>query len=147
MLLAYRCHTDRLVFYGVWGGVGSVPGGCFGQGKIVEVGRHPDAETLYLEKIDVGEAEPRQIVSGLVKFVPQDQMQDALVLVMCNLKPAALRGVTSFGMVCTSTPPTPAHTPAHPHATQVLGHTHTLMGRAKEPSTALRFPWRFARST
>jgi len=68
-------------------------------GKIVEVGQHPDAEALYLEKIDVGEEEPRQIVSGLVRYVPQDQMQDALVLVMCNLKPAKLRGIVSYGMV------------------------------------------------
>lgn len=26
--------------------------------------RHPDADTLYVEKIDLGEAEPRTIVSG-----------------------------------------------------------------------------------
>lgn len=35
-------------------------------GKIVEVSKHPDADTLYLEKIDVGEAQPRTVVSGLV---------------------------------------------------------------------------------
>jgi lysyl-tRNA synthetase class 2 len=68
-------------------------------GKIVEVSVHPNADSLYLEKIDVGEAEPRQIISGLVKFVPIEQMQDALVLVMCNLKPAPLRQVMSYGMV------------------------------------------------
>lgn len=31
--------------------------------------------SLYVEKIDVGEAEPRTIVSGLVKYVPLEQMQ------------------------------------------------------------------------
>ena len=35
-------------------------------GKIVEVEKHPDADTLYLEKVDVGEAAPRTVVSGLV---------------------------------------------------------------------------------
>ena len=28
-------------------------------GRIVEIGRHPDADTLYVEKVDCGEAEPR----------------------------------------------------------------------------------------
>ncbi|XP_016957489.1 aminoacyl tRNA synthase complex-interacting multifunctional protein 1 [Drosophila biarmipes] len=74
-------------------------------GKIVEVGRHPDADSLYLEKIDCGEAAPRTVVSGLVKFVPLEEMQNRLVVVMCNLKPAKMRGVTSEAMVmCASTP-------------------------------------------
>ena len=38
--------------------------------------RHPDADSLYVEQIDVGEAEgPRTIVSGLVKYVPLEEMQ------------------------------------------------------------------------
>ncbi|KAH8416018.1 hypothetical protein KR222_006420, partial [Zaprionus bogoriensis] len=73
-------------------------------GRIVEVGRHPDADSLYLEKIDCGEATPRTVVSGLVKFVPLEEMQNRLVVVMCNLKPAKMRGVTSEAMVmCAST--------------------------------------------
>ena len=55
-------------------------------GRIVEVGRHPEADKLYVEKIDVGEAQPRQIVSGLVEYVPQNEMEGALVMVICNLK-------------------------------------------------------------
>ncbi|XP_017147472.1 aminoacyl tRNA synthase complex-interacting multifunctional protein 1 [Drosophila miranda] len=74
-------------------------------GKIIEVGRHPDADSLYLEKIDCGEAAPRTVVSGLVKFVPLEEMQNRMVVVMCNLKPAKMRGVTSEAMVmCASTP-------------------------------------------
>lgn len=30
-------------------------------GKIIEVGMHPDADTLYVEKIDLGESEPRTV--------------------------------------------------------------------------------------
>ncbi|KAM7343260.1 aaRS-interacting multifunctional protein 1 [Cochliomyia hominivorax] len=74
-------------------------------GKIIEVGRHPDADSLYLEKIDCGEPQPRTVVSGLVKFVPLEEMQNRLVVVMCNLKPAKMRGITSEAMVmCASTP-------------------------------------------
>ncbi len=55
--------------------------------------------SLYVEKIDVGEAEPRTIVSGLVKFVALEDMQQRPVLVLCNLKPRNMRGIKSFGMV------------------------------------------------
>eukprot|EP00095_Tigriopus_kingsejongensis_P011231 snap_masked-scaffold836_size90567-processed-gene-0.8 protein:Tk11231 transcript:snap_masked-scaffold836_size90567-processed-gene-0.8-mRNA-1 annotation:"tyrosine--trna cytoplasmic" len=68
-------------------------------GKVVEVSLHPDAESLYVEKIDLGEAVPRTIVSGLVSFVPIDEMKDRLVVVLCNLKPAKLKGIESKGMV------------------------------------------------
>ena len=46
-------------------------------GKIIDVERHPDAESLYVEKIDLGEPSgPRTIVSGLVDFVPIEEMKD-----------------------------------------------------------------------
>lgn len=74
-------------------------------GKIVEVSRHPDADGLYLEKIDCGEAQPRTVISGLVKFIPIEEMKDRMVIVMCNLKPAKMRGILSEAMVmCASTP-------------------------------------------
>lgn len=68
-------------------------------GRVLECAPHPDADTLYVEKVDVGEEEPRTIVSGLVKFVPVDGMIGRSVVVLCNLKPRAMRGVTSFGML------------------------------------------------
>ncbi|VVC88177.1 tyrosine--tRNA ligase, cytoplasmic [Leptidea sinapis] len=68
-------------------------------GKIIEVSRHPDADSLYVEKIDLGEGEPRTIVSGLVNFVPIEEMQNRDVVVLCNLKAAKMRGIESKGMV------------------------------------------------
>jgi methionyl-tRNA synthetase len=38
-------------------------------------------------------------VSGLVKHVPEAEMQGRRAVVLCNLKPAAMRGVTSQAMV------------------------------------------------
>ncbi|CAL1295016.1 unnamed protein product [Larinioides sclopetarius] len=74
-------------------------------GRILNVKKHPDAESLYVEEIDVGEEKPRTVVSGLVKFVPLEEMQNRLVVVLCNLKPAKMRGITSEAMVmCASTP-------------------------------------------
>jgi tyrosyl-tRNA synthetase len=68
-------------------------------GKIVDVQRLEKSDALYVSKIDVGEDQPRTILSGLVKFVPIEQMKDRLVLVVCNLPPKTMRGVTSQGMV------------------------------------------------
>ena len=68
-------------------------------GKVVEVGPHPDADSLYVEKIDLGEAEPRTVVSGLRKFVSEADMLNRTVAVVCNLKPAKMRGILSTGMV------------------------------------------------
>lgn len=68
-------------------------------GKIVEVSKHPEADSLYVEKIDLGEEQPRTIVSGLVNFIPIEEMQGRMVVVLCNLKPAKMRGIESKGMV------------------------------------------------
>ncbi|KAI9340270.1 tRNA synthetases class I-domain-containing protein [Obelidium mucronatum] len=68
-------------------------------GKIIEVQNHPDADSLYVEKIDCGEAEPRTVVSGLRKYMTTEEMQDKHILVLKNLKPANMRGVKSQAMV------------------------------------------------
>ena len=68
-------------------------------GRIVSVGDHPDAEKLYLLNVDVGEGSPRQIVAGLKAFYTKEEMLDRDVLVLCNLKPAKLRGLMSNGML------------------------------------------------
>jgi len=74
-------------------------------GKIVEVSKHPEADSLYVEKVDVGEPEgPRTIVSGLVAYCTVEQLLNRNVVVLCNLKPRPLKGITSFGMLlCAST--------------------------------------------
>ncbi|KAI7964620.1 hypothetical protein MJO29_002718 [Puccinia striiformis f. sp. tritici] len=72
-------------------------------GKIIHVEKHPDADSLYVEKIDFGEAEPRTVVSGLVNYIPIEEMRDRLLVGICNLKPANMRGVKSFAMVLAAT--------------------------------------------
>ncbi|KAK4852946.1 hypothetical protein QYF36_001397 [Acer negundo] len=68
-------------------------------GKIIKAQKHPDADSLYVEEIDVGEGQPRTVVSGLVKYIPLEEMQERMVCVLCNLKPAAMRGIKSHAMV------------------------------------------------
>lgn len=106
-------------------------------GKIVECERHPDADTLYVEKVDVGEEELRTIVSGLVKFVPLEKMVGRSVVVLCNLKPRAMRGITSQGMLlCASNED---HTEVDPLAapgSAPLGELVTFEGHKAAPIDA-----------
>ena len=45
-------------------------------GKIVSAEKHPDADALYVEQIDLGEeGGPRTIVSGLANYIPLGDMQ------------------------------------------------------------------------
>ncbi|KAF9077667.1 hypothetical protein BDP27DRAFT_1311444 [Rhodocollybia butyracea] len=69
-------------------------------GHIIDVQKHPDADGLYIEQIDIGEETgPRTVVSGLVHYIPIEQMRDKYLVAVCNLKPANMRGVKSFAMV------------------------------------------------
>lgn len=67
------------------------------------VRRHPDADTLYVEDIDLGEDQPRQVVSGLVGKVPLEEYVGKRLVCVCNLKPANMRGVRSEAMVLAAT--------------------------------------------
>lgn len=43
-------------------------------GKIMKCERHPDADGLYVEQIDLGEGKLRQVCSGLVKHIPLEEV-------------------------------------------------------------------------
>jgi len=73
-------------------------------GHIVDIMKHPDADGLYVEQIDIGEESgPRTVVSGLVHYIPIEEMRDKYLIAVCNLKPANMRGVKSFAMVLCAT--------------------------------------------
>ncbi len=67
--------------------------------KIKEIKRHPEAEKLYIEILDLGNGEERQIVSGLVPYYKEDELLGRNIIVVYNLKPAKLRGIESNGML------------------------------------------------
>lgn len=68
-------------------------------GKIVEIEKHPNADRLYIEKVDFGETELRTVVSGLVEHVPIEDLKDRLCMFICNLKPASICKVQSTAML------------------------------------------------
>lgn len=68
-------------------------------GTIVKVEDHPEAERLFVLKVDLGEEEPRQIVTNLKSEFSADYMLGRRLVVISNLKPAKFRGVQSMGML------------------------------------------------
>ena len=68
-------------------------------GRVIEVGHVENSDKLYLCKVDCGEENARQVVTGLRKFVPESELKDALVLTILNLKVAKLAGQTSEAMI------------------------------------------------
>ena len=68
-------------------------------GRITKVWAHEESEKLFCEEIDVGEAEPRLIASGLRPYMSAENLDGRLVLVLCNLKERKLAGFPSHGMV------------------------------------------------
>lgn len=68
-------------------------------GRVLEVQAHPNADRLYVLKVDLG-TETRQLVAGLRPFYPDPQaLVGRNVVVVANLQPATLRGVESQGMI------------------------------------------------
>ena len=166
-------------------------------GLIKTCRRHENADSLYIEEIDVGEDAPRQVVSGLVKFVPLDrilsplsppsplslslplppslplslspllspslpflpfpspslpfsltpiEMQNRPVLLLCNLKPANLKGVRSQAMVLAAS--NEDHTQVElvdPPAGAKVGERVTFAGYSGDPEKVIPYFFSFFR--
>ena len=78
--------------------------------QIKEVADHPDATSLYVLKVDAGEGELRTICSGLKSSYKAEELQDRKILLFANLKPSALRGIMSQGMLFAGDLDAEAHT-------------------------------------
>lgn len=80
-------------------------------GKIIEVNPHPDADKLRICTVEVGAEEPSTIVCGGVNLEPEQLVVVALPGAWVRwhgqgepveIKPSKLRGVMSYGMICSS---------------------------------------------
>jgi|WetSurMetagenome_2_1015567.scaffolds.fasta_scaffold08653_5 phenylalanyl-tRNA synthetase beta chain len=74
-------------------------------GEVLEVERHPNAEKLNVCKVKVGETEPLQIVCGAPNVKAGMKTPTALIgaqIGELKIKQATLRGVESFGMLCSA---------------------------------------------
>lgn len=68
-------------------------------GKITSVEDHPNADKLYVVKLDDGTDNGRTICAGLKNYYTIEEMTGKTIVFVSNLKPRPLRGVTSEGMM------------------------------------------------
>lgn len=68
-------------------------------GCVLEAWKHPNAEKLLVEKVDLGDGDVRQIVSGIASVYAPEDLVGKNVVVVANLLPAELRGEKSEGMI------------------------------------------------
>jgi methionyl-tRNA synthetase len=68
-------------------------------GKVIEIAPHPNADKLYVLKVDLGEPQPRQIVAGLRKHYREEEILGKSIIVVSNLQPVKMRGIESNGML------------------------------------------------
>ncbi|XP_042490327.1 aminoacyl tRNA synthase complex-interacting multifunctional protein 1 [Macadamia integrifolia] len=68
-------------------------------GLIIKAWKHPSADSLLVEEIDLGDGNKRQVVSGLAKYCSPDELTNRHVVLITNVKPGKLRDVMSAGLV------------------------------------------------
>ena len=85
-------------------------------GHILKAVTHPNADSLYVSTIAVGDSSGtentseyegqvvRIVCSGLNGLVPLEEMQDRKIVAVCNLKPVTMRGIKSAAMVLAASP-------------------------------------------
>ncbi|MCJ1328652.1 G4 quadruplex nucleic acid binding protein [Thelotrema lepadinum] len=85
-------------------------------GHILKAVAHPNADSLYVSTIAVGDPAGtdntseyegqivRTVCSGLNGLVPLEEMQNRKIVAVCNLKPVTMRGIKSAAMVLAASP-------------------------------------------
>jgi aminoacyl tRNA synthase complex-interacting multifunctional protein 1 len=85
-------------------------------GHILKAIKHPEADSLYVSTIAMGDKPGtedtseyegqvvRTVCSGLNGLVPLEEMQGRKVVVVANLKPVKMRGIKSCAMVLAASP-------------------------------------------
>lgn len=66
--------------------------------RVAEAKKHPNADRLLVLTVEVG-AERKEMVAGIALHYQPEQLVGKRVVVVNNLEPAVIRGVTSQGMV------------------------------------------------
>jgi methionyl-tRNA synthetase len=66
-------------------------------GKVLDIQQHPNADKLYLMKVDIGKT--ITMISGLKEFYTPEELKKKTLVIVTNLEPATIRGVKSEGML------------------------------------------------
>jgi aminoacyl tRNA synthase complex-interacting multifunctional protein 1 len=85
-------------------------------GRILKAENHPNADSLYVSTVDCGDTPGtentseyegktvRTVCSGLNGLIPLAEMQNRMIVTVCNLKPVTMRGIKSAAMVLAASP-------------------------------------------
>uniref|UniRef100_A0A1D1Z7W7 Putative methionine--tRNA ligase n=1 Tax=Anthurium amnicola TaxID=1678845 RepID=A0A1D1Z7W7_9ARAE len=107
-------------------------------GLILKAWKHPSADSLLVEEIDLGDGNIRQVVSGLAKYYSPDDLVNRRVVLVTNVKPGKLRDVTSCGLVlCASNQDHTAVEPLLPPEGAMLGEHVMFSGFEGKPEDVL----------
>ena len=68
-------------------------------GTIKEARPHPNADKLYILKIDEGKESLRQLVAGVRENYTAEELTGKKIVFLANLEPKELRGELSEGMI------------------------------------------------
>ena len=72
-------------------------------GSIVSAERIEGSDKMLKLQIDIGELEPRTVLSGIARYYLSDDLVGRRCVVVANLRPRKMMGVESNGMLlCTS---------------------------------------------
>ena len=100
-------YADRMTMTGTMVGSWECPGEEISNvvvGKLLTMEHHPDSDHMWICQIDVGQAEPVQIVTGAWNIHPGDLVPVALHKSTLpggvKITTGKLRGVPSNGMMC-----------------------------------------------
>jgi len=66
--------------------------------QIKEANDHPNADRLYVLRIDTGKEE-KQLVAGIRSSYTKEELVGRKIIVINNLEPAVIRGEESSGML------------------------------------------------
>lgn len=77
----------------------------FRVGKVLSVSAHPSEARLFVLQVDVGAdlGGARTVVAGVAEHFTAEQLTNALVVVMVNVKSGDVKGVESFGRIMVAT--------------------------------------------
>ncbi|KAK9106771.1 hypothetical protein Syun_022782 [Stephania yunnanensis] len=107
-------------------------------GVIRKVWKHPSADSLLVEEIDLGDGNVRQVVSGLAKYCTLEALANRQVVLITNVKPGKLRDVVSAGLVlCASNQDHTVIEPLIPPEGAKIGERVSFLGHDGKPEDIL----------
>jgi methionine--tRNA ligase beta chain len=74
-------------------------------GTVLEAKPAPKGDRLLVLQVDLGNNERRQILAGIRQHVTPEQMVGRQIIVVANLVPRTMMGLTSEGMLLAATDP------------------------------------------